>query len=445
MKIALIDKDTRIRGVMKHIIHENTGHQVSTYDDVQSLLNSHNKKFDVIICDSNPTMQSLSSDINFIRDLHPSAKIVLVCPSEQNQKIADMLKEGVYDILQKGTEFKERLINILGNISELHALNSELKQLKSHISRKHEVSSTIVGESKVIRKIIELVEKAARSHNVPVSLHGESGTGKELIAKSIHYNSIREKHPFVTLNLGALPKELVESELFGHEPGSGPGAFSRTTGKLEQANNGTIFIKDIADLNLNLQFKLLQAIQNRTVKRTGSDKSIPADVRLITATSKDLSVEVKNGRFREDLYYRLVGFPIVLPALSERKNDIVLLADHFLNSFCQKNNLHEKKFSTAARNKLLNHNYPGNVRELNAIVELAAVLSSENIIEEEHIIFTPAQASLDIFSTEIPLREYEIKIIKHYLEKYNNNVVLVASKLQIGKSKIYNMIKTGEL
>jgi len=278
-----------------------------------------------------------------------------------------------------------------------------------------------------------------------VSIHGESGTGKDLVARTIHFNSVRKEHPFITVNMGAVPKELIESELFGHEKGAVPGAYTRAVGKLEQAHQGTLFINEIAELDLNLQFKLFQAIQNKVITRAGSREEIAIDTRIITATSKDLPKEVRDGRFREDLYYRLLGLPIVLPSLSERGNDTILLANHFLRVFCQENMLPEKKFSQNARNKLMSHKYPGNVRELNAIVELAAVLSNDVVIDEEHILFTPTTNGLDIFNMDIPLREFEVKIIRHFLEKYNNNVVLVAKKLEIGKSKIYNMIKNGEL
>lgn len=317
--------------------------------------------------------------------------------------------------------------------------------MKMKLSGRNADPGPIVGESDPIKTVKSLVEKAITVQSIPVSIHGASGTGKELVARTIHYNSERKNHPFVTVNMGAIPTESVGSELFGHEKGAFPEAYSRAIGKLEQANSGTLFINEIAELDTILQFKLFEALQECEIKRIGSISPVPFDTRIITATSKDLSEEVRKGNFREDLYYSLLGIPIILAPVSDRGNDVLLLAEHFLSLFCQENKLSEKEFSPEARSKLLSHNYPGNVRELNAIVELAAVLTNSELIEEEHILFSPTQAGLDIFNKDIPLREFEIRIIRHFLEKYNNNVVLVAKKLEIGKSKIYNMIKNGEI
>jgi DNA-binding NtrC family response regulator len=245
--------------------------------------------------------------------------------------------------------------------------------------------------------------------------------------------------------MGAIPRELLESELFGHEKGAFTGAYSRNIGKFEEANGGTIFFDEIAEMEIDLQVKILRAIQEREIVRVGGTSVVKVDVRIITATNKDLQEEVKKGRFREDLYYRLMGLPITIPPLSERDNDIILLAGHFLREFCKENNLSRKEFSAKARNKLLTYHYPGNVRELKAIVELSVVMSNHMIIDEDDVMFSPTNTGLDLFAQEMSLREYESKIIAHYLEKNNNNVVLVAKKLDIGKSKIYNMIKGGEL
>jgi DNA-binding NtrC family response regulator len=245
--------------------------------------------------------------------------------------------------------------------------------------------------------------------------------------------------------MGAIPRELLESELFGHEKGAFTGAYTRNIGKFEEANGGTIFFDEIAEMDIDLQVKILRAIQEREITRVGGSSVIKVDVRIITATNKDLQEEVRKGRFREDLYYRLLGLPVILPPLSERENDIIILANHFLKEFCKENNLPKKEFSSKARSKMLSYHFPGNVRELKAIVELSAVMSNQQVIDEEDIMFSPTNTGIDIFAQEMTLREYENKIIKHYLEKNNNNVVLVAKKLDIGKSKIYNMIKSGEI
>jgi transcriptional regulator with PAS, ATPase and Fis domain len=277
-----------------------------------------------------------------------------------------------------------------------------------------------------------------------VTINGETGTGKELAAKAIHFNSERMKKPFVAINVAAIPKELIESELFGYEKGAFTGADQARAGKFEEANNGTVFLDEIGEMSLNMQSKLLRALQEREIVRLGSNKVIPINVRIIVATHRDLFQEVKEGRFREDLYYRLLGIQMELPPLKERGNDIVLLAKNFVAEFCKENKLQTKEFSLDALNKLLNYSYPGNVRELKAIVEVAMVMSNGIVLEADDILFNKRKDVDDFIQEELTLEEYNGKIIKGYLIKHNNNVAKVSEKLQIGKSTIYRMIKEGK-
>lgn len=445
MKIFVAEKDKQFRELIGRCLLENTSHEVKGFDDEDVMLGSLNESPDVIILNNSLTENKIDSVFSLVLKIQPECNILLICHPDDVNICTKFLSNGIYDYISTGKGFIDRLLNSVHKLKILEGLKSEIYHLKSHINRKFDISNAIVGESKAIKNVLALVEKAIDVQNSIVSIHGESGTGKELVARTIHYNSHRKENPFITVNMGAVPKELVGSKLFGHEKGSIPGAYSRSLGVFEQAHHGTVYINEIAELDSNLQFRLFQTIQDKAVKRTGTRHAIPIDTRIIIATSRNLPEEVEAGRFREDLYYSLLGIPIVLPPLKARENDIIILADYFLKTFCQENGLPEKTFSNEARIKILSHSYPGNIRELNAIVELAAVLSNEQLIEEDHILFTPTQSGPDIFNNEIPLREFEIKIIRHYLEKYNNNVVLVAKKLEIGKSKIYNMIKKGEL
>jgi len=380
-----------------------------------------------------------------VRKYDPNIEVVVISGQDDISTAVKLLKEGAYDYITKDENIKERLLNTIHKIGERESLKSEVSNLKSQIHEKYDFSKAIIGESKAIKKVFALIEKAIQVQNMTVSIKGDTGTGKEMVARTIHYNSIRKDKPFVAVNMGAIPRELVESELFGHEKGAFTGAYSRAIGKFEEANHGTIFFDEVAELNIELQVKLLRAIQEREITRVGSNKTLKIDTRIITATNKDLQDEVKKGNFREDLYYRLLGLPVNLPPLSERENDVILLANFFLKGFCKENKLDKMEFTPGARNKLISYQYPGNVRELKAIVELSAVMSNDMTIDEDHVMFTPTNTGLDLFSKEMTLREYESKIIRHYLDKNNNNVVLVAKKLDIGKSKIYNMIKGGEL
>ena len=280
--------------------------------------------------------------------------------------------------------------------------------------------------------------------NITVTINGETGTGKELAAKAIHFNSDRMKKPFVAINVAAIPKELIESELFGYEKGAFTGADQARAGKFEEANNGTVFLDEIGEMSLSMQSKLLRALQEREIIRLGSNKVIPINVRIIVATHKDLFQEVKEGRFREDLYYRLLGIRLELPPLKERGNDIVLLAKNFVSEFCRENKLPTKDFSQNALDKLVNYSFPGNVRELKAIVEVAIVMSDSTILDDNDIFFNKRVDVDDFIQEELTLEEYNGKIIKGYLIKHDNNVAKVSEKLQIGKSTIYRMIKEGK-
>jgi two-component system, NtrC family, response regulator AtoC len=245
--------------------------------------------------------------------------------------------------------------------------------------------------------------------------------------------------------VAAIPKELIESEMFGYEKGAFTGADQARAGKFEEADNGTLFLDEIGEMDLNMQSKLLRVLQEREVTRLGSNKVIPVDIRIVAATHRDLYKEVKEGRFREDLYYRLLGIKVDLPPLRDRGSDILMLAKLFVSEFCKENKLPQKDFSPQAREILLNYHYPGNVRELKAIIEIAAVMSEGKIIEEEDIQLHQSADVDNFLAQEMSLEEYTSRIIRWYLDKYNNNVVKVAEKLDVGKSTIYRMIKEGKI
>ncbi len=235
------------------------------------------------------------------------------------------MKLGAYDYISKDHETKERLLNSINNARNRTSLIKEIDHLKKEISEKYEFEKSIIGTSPAIKRTFALLEKAVQT-NISVSISGETGTGKELVAKAIHYNSKRKNKPFVAVNIAAIPRDLIESELFGHEKGAFTGAITRRIGKFEEAEGGTIFLDEIGEMDPNLQAKLLRVLQEREVTRIGGNQVIKLDVRIVAATHKDLAEEVKNGRFREDLYYRLLGLPIHLPPLRERGTDVLLIA-----------------------------------------------------------------------------------------------------------------------
>jgi DNA-binding NtrC family response regulator len=354
-----------------------------------------------------------------------------------------LLKEGAYDYLVKDEDVKDRVWNVVNHIRENISLKNEISRLRNEVSNKYDFSS-IKGSSVAIRKVFKLIEKASKT-NITVSLTGATGTGKELVAKSIHYNSLQSKGPLVTVNIAAVPSELIESELFGHEKGAFTGAVSRRIGRFEEADGGTILLDEIGEMDANLQAKLLRVLQEREITRIGSNKPIKFNARVIVATHRNLAEEVKKGNFREDLYYRILGLPIEIPPLRERDNDILHLAKFFVDEFSVENGMGKIVLSNEAQKKLKQYNFPGNVRELKAIAELAAVMSDNGVIEADNITFNSSNTISEMMMKETTLRNYNLKIIQHYLEKYNNNILEVAKVLDVGKSTLYRMIKSNEL
>jgi two-component system response regulator AtoC len=312
--------------------------------------------------------------------------------------------------------------------------------LEREVVTRYGFEKSIIGNSPAIAKILEMMHKAAEN-NIVVTLTGETGTGKEVIAKAIHFNSARRDKPFIPVNMSAISSELFESEFFGHEKGAFTGAVARRKGKFEEADGGTLFLDEITDTDMNFQPKLLRALQEREINRIGSNQPVKFDCRIIVATNRNLQTEVKNGNFRQDLYYRLYGLPIDLPPLRERGKDILLLARHFIESFCIENSLPLKGLSTEAIDRLMSYPWPGNVRELKSVMDLAVIMSSGPTLAAGDIIFNNTDIMGDLVAEELTMKQYELKILDFYLNKYERNIPLVAQKLGISQATIYRMIK----
>ncbi|MBU1014065.1 MAG: sigma-54 dependent transcriptional regulator [Bacteroidetes bacterium] len=443
-RIFIVEDDEFYGEMLKHHLSKNPDYEVELYLTGKECVANLHKKPSVISLDFTLPDTTGHEVMLKIKEYDQDIPIIIVSGQEEIATAVKLLKEGAYDYLEKNEETKDRLWNSLIKIKENIGLKQEISTLKEEIGKKYKVDKAIKGKSQSIKGIFELIEKAAKS-NITVSLSGETGTGKELAARAIHYNSSRSKKPFVAINVSAVPRELIESELFGHEKGSFTGANTRKLGKFEIANKGTLFLDEIAEMDINMQTKLLRVLQEREFSRVGGHDIIKIDVRLIVATNKDLSEEVHKGNLREDLYYRLLGLPIEMPPLRHRGDDIIVLAKYFLEEYAKDNKVDLPSISSEASEKLLKYPYPGNVRELKAIIELAAVLANDNIINESDISFNSAHGTSDFLIEEDTLQGYERKIIKFYLQKYNNNVLLVAKKLDIGKSTIYRMLKGNEI
>lgn len=443
-KIFILEDDVWYSELLEYHLSLNPDYEIRKFHSAKDCLANLYERPNVITLDYSLPDKNGDEVLKSIKEQNPDTQVVIISGQEDVATAVDLLKKGAYDYIVKDEETPERLWNTINKIRENVSLREEISQLREEIGQKYDFSKVIIGNSEPIRRVFAMMDKAAKT-NITVSINGETGTGKELVAKAIHYNGPRKKAPYVAVNVAAIPKELIESELFGHEKGAFTGAVSRRLGRFEEANKGTIFLDEIGELDVSLQAKLLRVLQEKEITRVGGNSLVPVDVRIIVATHKNLAEEVKKGNFREDLYYRLLGLPILLPPLRDRGSDILVLAKHFIDAFAKENGLGKKNLSEKAQKKLLSYSFPGNVRELKAIVELAVVLSDDDSIQEHDINLTAGNTEKDFLATERSLKEYTTEIIQRFLEKYDYNVLYVADKLDIGKSTIYRMIQNKEL
>lgn len=443
--IFIVEDDIWYAEILAYHLQLNPDYLIKKFASGEECLANMHLRPDAICLDYSLSDMDGKEMLRKLKRLHANIPVVIISGQDDVKIAIEMLKEdNVHDYLVKDDDTKERLWKAIINIREQSLLKEELNNLREELGKKYEFSDVIKGNSEKIQRVFKMMQKAC-DNNITVSVTGETGTGKELVAKCVHYNSNRSKKPFIAVNVTAIPKELIESELFGHEKGAFTGADARRIGKFEEADKGTIFLDEIADMDSAMQGKLLRVLQEREVTRVGGNSITKIDVRIIVATHKNLADEVSAGRFREDLYYRLLGLPIELPPLRERKDDILILAKHFSDTFCKENKKNKKGFSNEAKQKLMNYYFPGNIRELKAIVELAAVMSDGDNIEADDITINTKTSVNDMVSEETTLKAYENKIVAHFLKKYNNDISLVAEKLDIGKSTIYKMMQRGEV
>jgi DNA-binding NtrC family response regulator len=441
--IFVVEDDSTYTKFLKYVLELNPDFEVEYYASGKECLDNLHKKPSIITLDYSLPDIGGEQLLQQIREFDPNINVIVVSAQEKIVTAVELLKLGAYDYIAKDADAKERILNSINNARNKTSLIREIDHLKKEITTKYEFEKSIIGTSAAIKKVFALMEKAVKT-NIIVSISGETGTGKELVAKAIHYNSPRKSEPFVAVNVTAIPRDLIESELFGHEKGAFTGSTGRRIGKFEEAEGGTIFLDEIGEMDLSLQAKLLRVLQEREVTRIGGNQVIKLDIRIIVATHRNLQEEVKAGKFREDLYFRILGLPILLPALRERGQDIILIAKHYLDQFVKENQLKKIKISPEAQEKLLHYPYPGNVRELKSVIELAAVMAEDNEINADNINFTSTLKEDTFLLRETTLEQYMYQIIRSYLNKYDNNVLGVAHRLGIGKSSIYRYLKEME-
>lgn len=438
--IFIVEDDEFYSEVLEYHLSLNPDVTVRKFTNAKDFLKNLDQNPSAVTLDySLPDMEG-EEVLRKIKEYNSDIPVVMISGQEDIRTAIGLLQLGAYDYIVKDEETKDRIWNTIRNIREKHGLKKEISELKQLVKKKFDLSTSIVGNSPSMKKVFAMVEKAIGS-NITVSIAGETGTGKEVVSKSIHYNSSRAKKPFVAVNITAIPSELIESELLGHEKGAFTGAVARRIGKFEEAGEGTIFLDEIGEMDINMQSKLLRVLQERELTRVGGTGLVKLHCRVISATNKDLAEEVRKGNFREDLYYRLLGLPINLPPLRERGNDTVVLSKYFVDEYARENGMGKLKLTNRAQSKLFKYPWPGNIRELKAVVELACVMTDGMEIDEEHITFNSTGSIDTLLQNEMSLDEYKTRIVNHYLDKYNNDVVDVAKRLDIGKSTIYRMLQ----
>jgi two-component system nitrogen regulation response regulator NtrX len=436
--ILVVDDEESIRETLKGIL-EDEGYEVMTVSSGEKALALFNDSPpDVILMDVwMPGMDGLETLKN-IREKNRNVSVIMISGHSNIETAVHATRLGAYDFLEKPLSLEKVLI-IVRRALEKQNLEQENIELKTNISRQWE----IIGENPGITALKEKIQKAATSQG-RIIIYGESGTGKELVARALHNASDRKDRNFIEVNCAAIPHELIESELFGHEKGSFTGAFESKKGKFELADEGTLFLDEIGDMSLATQAKLLRVLETQEFQRVGGSRKIKVDVRIIAATNKDLEDEIKKTNFREDLYFRLNVIPIYVPSLRERKDDIPLLVEHFLRIFAQQYGQRLKTVSKTTLRTLMEYDWPGNVRELKNTIERFVIMNASDTIDVKEIpSFRAGKTDYSAFKTLREAREqFERDFILKKLQEYNWNVSKTSEELEIERSNLHRKIKS---
>jgi two-component system nitrogen regulation response regulator NtrX len=449
-KILIVDDELSILSTLKDVL-EDEGFETVTADSAEAameiLQRSSINRFQAALLDI--WMEEIGGIelLEWIKDRNPRLPVIMMSGHGTIETAVKATKKGAYDFIEKPISLEELLITLNHAMKEA-ALERENEELKL---RQKPQNFEIIGVSPAIKKVMDQIELAAPSDGW-VLINGENGTGKELVARQIHNHSLRRSGPFIELNCAAIPDEMIESELFGHEKGAFSWATSLKIGKFDQANGGTLFLDEIGDMSLKTQSKILRVLEEQRFERVGGTEMFEVDIRVIAASNKNLQEEIAAGNFREDLYYRLNVIPIEIPPLKERKKDIPLLIDHFLNVFVENGKSPGKKISKEALNSLITYHWPGNVRELKNIVERMIIMVKSPTISLKHVppaIRMANQELLQEDSFPTTFKEaketFEKQFIQTMLLKNNWNISKTAETIQVERSNLHRKIKQLEI
>jgi two-component system nitrogen regulation response regulator NtrX len=445
--ILIVDDEKAIRKTLKEIL-EYENYKVDEAEDGSTALEKiQNNSYDVVLLDIKmPKMDGLEV-LEKAKEHAPDTSFIMISGHGNIETAVEATKKGAFDFISKPPDLNRLLITVR-NATDKTNLVTETKILKRKVASTRE----IIGESESIQKIKDTIERVAPT-DARVLITGENGTGKELVARWIHERSNRNKGPMIEVNCAAIPSELIESELFGHEKGAFTSALKQRIGKFEQATGGTLFLDEIGDMSLEAQAKMLRALQENKITRIGGDKDISVDVRVVAATNKDLLEEVENKKFRLDLYHRLSVILIHVPSLNDRRSDIPLLAEKFIKEICEEYAVPKKHILPKALMELENYNWTGNIRELRNVCERLVILCTDKITEEDvqQYVTMPVtkKSTNDIFEQFKDFHEFkehfEKLFIQHRLKANEWNISKTADELNIQRSHLYNKIEKFEL
>ncbi|HRF77188.1 MAG TPA: sigma-54 dependent transcriptional regulator [Chitinophagales bacterium] len=441
--ILLIDDEKSIRKTLKEIL-EYEGYVVDEAGDgAEGLRMIQEGDYDIALCDIKMPKMDGMEVLEKAQISNPDVPFIMISGHGTLETAVEAVKKGAFDYVAKPPDLNRLLITIRNALDKSNLI-TETKVLKRKVTKTRE----IIGDSPAIQKIKETIERVAPT-DARVLITGDNGTGKELVARWIHEKSNRANGPLIEVNCAAIPSELIESELFGHEKGAFTSAIKQRIGKFEAANGGTLFLDEIGDMSQSAQAKVLRALQENKITRVGGDKEIPVDVRVVAATNKDLIKEVENNTFRLDLYHRLSVILIHVPSLNDRTDDIPLLSERFVKEICEDYGVPKKVITPKAMMEIMNINFTGNIRELRNVIERLVILSEQKITEEDVINYAQSPKSggspKDLYERFEKFQDFkdhiEKEFILHRLNKNAWNVSKTAEELDIQRSHLYNKIE----
>jgi len=441
-RVLIVDDEAGVRSALSGVLRDE-GYTVDAVESGEACLDRVLRaNYDAIVLDIwLPGMDGLAT-LEKLQERHSDAPVIMISGHGNIESAVRAIKMGAFDFVEKPLSL-EKTVLVVGNAVRQRRLELENRELRATVDRRN----IIVGESYKLRQLLEQVAMAAPT-NGRVLIYGENGTGKELVARTIHARSRRTRGPFIEVNCAAIPEELIESELFGHVKGAFTGAVTDRRGKFELADGGTLFLDEIGDMSVKTQAKVLRALQEQIVEPVGGHASVKVDVRVIAATNKDLTAEIRAGRFREDLYFRLSVIPIFVPPLREREGDIQLLAEHFMTEFAREYGRRPKRLDTGAATGLASYRWPGNVRELRNVIErLMIMVPGESIafgdlaFLDSAAIAAPEEPGAPALSLHDARERFERDYILRALAAQNGNISRTADVLGVERSNLYRKMR----